>query len=405
MKIAIITPGFLPVPAVEGGAVEVLITNLIEENEIKKLFEFDIYTVPSDKLKNYNYEKTNIIQVKVNKFIKFFCKFRNAFFKLFKLRKRYEAFNEVLIKKYLKKGYDYILIENTMKIYEDIYLKTEYKDNLLYHMHNDIDGTTKPEYLCEFISKTAKGIFVVSNYIKNRFNNVCFSNRVKVLYNCVDTNKFNSKNVKNVDSLREKYNIKNDDVVFMFSGRINKEKGIKEFIKAFTLIKNKEKVKIIIVGSSWFTIKNEDEYFNELKELSRGLEDKIIFTGYIYPENMSSIYALADVVVIPSMWEEPFGVVALEAMAMQLPLIVTNSGGLPEVVDENCAIIIDKKDGVENKLAKAMENLLEDEQLRNRMGQNAYDRIKSIKEFDKVNYYDNFCNLINEISNNKAFPK
>ena len=99
----------------------------------------------------------------------------------------------------------------------------------------------------------------------------------------------------------------------------------------------------------------KDEYFKKLIEESRGYEDRIVFTGYVFPEDMPAIYTLGDVLVIPSMWEEPFGVVALEGMAMKVPIIATNSGGLVEAVsythlrahetrhDLVCRLLLEKK--------------------------------------------------------------
>ena len=74
--------------------------------------------------------------------------------------------------------YGLILIENNMQVYEDIYKHMKRsKNNMIYHMHNDIDGTTKPEYLCRYITDTAKVILPVSKYIKNRVEN-CSPNNI-----------------------------------------------------------------------------------------------------------------------------------------------------------------------------------------------------------------------------------
>lgn len=64
IKLAIISPGFLPVPAVNGGAVEQLITNILDENEKNHTFDIDVYTINDPKLSKLNYKYTNIIVIK-----------------------------------------------------------------------------------------------------------------------------------------------------------------------------------------------------------------------------------------------------------------------------------------------------------------------------------------------------
>ena len=62
MKLAIISPGFMPIPSVKGGAIEQLITNFIQANEQYHLYDIDVYTVADSKLNSYSFKYTNIIQ-------------------------------------------------------------------------------------------------------------------------------------------------------------------------------------------------------------------------------------------------------------------------------------------------------------------------------------------------------
>lgn len=394
-RMAVISAGFVPVPAVDGGAGEVLTTELVEGNEIYGDYFMDIYTIESPKLKDIKYNNAEIIQIHIGKLNWFFCKARNAFLKLLKLKYRFIPYNRRLLKIF-RDDYDVILIENNMQVYEDIYKHTKKrKDNIIYHMHNDIDGSTKPEYLCRFIADTAKVILPVSQYIKNHFNAVAPNNKMKVLYNCIDFDVFDVSKDYNTMELRERYGIKEDEFIFLYTGRVCPEKGILELVKAFKeLCKTYDKIKLLIVGSRWYNLIDKDEYFEKLIKESEGYEDKIIFTGYVFPKDMPAIYTLGNTLVIPSMWEEPFGVVALEGMAMKIPIITTNSGGLLEVVDESMAIVVDKNNNVVRGLNKAMELMLKNPQKRVKYVDNAYKEVRENTVYDRKNYFDNFKKCI-----------
>jgi glycosyltransferase involved in cell wall biosynthesis len=394
---AVVSAGFVPVPAVDGGAGEVLTTEIINGNEISGYYYMDIYTIESPKLDGFKYKNAEIIQIHIGKFNWFFCKARNMFLKFFKRKFRFIPYNRKLLKVF-RDNYDVILVENNMQVYEDIYKHAKSgTDNMIYHMHNDIDGTTKPEYLCRFIADTAKVILPVSEYIKSHFNKVAPNDKMKVLYNCIDFNIFDVNKKYNTSELREKYGINENEFVFLYTGRVCPEKGILELLKAFKKLCDEfDNIKLMIVGSRWYNLLDKDEYFKKLTEESKGYEEKIIFTGYVFPKDMPAIYTLGDTLVIPSMWEEPFGVVALEGMAMKTPIITTNSGGLVEVVDKSMAIIIDKGNDVIEGLEKAMRNLRNNKNKREVLTLNAYNKVKSTHAFNKDFYYNNFCKKIGE---------
>jgi glycosyltransferase involved in cell wall biosynthesis len=391
-RMAVISAGFVPVPAVDGGAGEVLTTEIIEGNEKSGDYFMDIYTIESPKLDKIKYNNAEIIQIHIHPIRWFWCKARNAFLKLLKRNYRFIPYNQALIHKYFRDNYDVILIENNMQVFEDIYNHAKNGTNhMIYHMHNDIDGTTKPEYLCKFIADKAEVILPVSEYLKEHFMQVAPNDKMKVFYNCVDLEKFNKENVSNTEVLKRKYNISESDFVYMYTGRVCPEKGILELVKAFKkLSRENPNCKLMVVGSRWYNQIAKDEYFEKLLKEAEGLEEKIIFTGYIFPEDMPSIYTVADVLVIPSMWEEPFGVVALEGMAMRVPIITTNSGGLIEILDAETSIIVDKNTEVEEQLYSAMIKMREDDDIRENLAQKAYTKLTETFAFDRKNYYDEF---------------
>lgn len=390
-RMAIISAGFVPVPAVNGGAGEVLTTYLIEGNEEHGDYYMDIYTINSPKLDGIKYQNAEIIQIRISFINKMFCKARNMFLKLFKRKYRFIPYNRKLLQVF-RDNYDVILIENNMQVYEDIYKHAKNaKDNIVFHLHNDIDGTTKPEYLVEVIGKTAKLILSVSQYINNRVLNVYNGNNTEVFYNCVDTRLFDETKYDSRES-RKEYDVSEDAFVYLFAGSVYPGKGVLELLKAFKRIRIKCKnTKLMIVGSRWYNVIDKDEYFYELQREAEECKDDIIFTGYVEPTDMPKIYSIADVVVIPSICEEAFPMVALESMAMKKAIIGTNSGGMVEsLLADKVAIIVDKKNEIVDGLEKAMIKIYSDENLRNTLKDNAYREIYDNTKYSINNYYKTF---------------
>jgi glycosyltransferase involved in cell wall biosynthesis len=94
---------------------------------------------------------------------------------------------------------------------------------------------------------------------------------------------------------------------------------------------------------------------------------------------------MADIAVVPSMWEEPYGLTVVEAMAAGLPLITTHSGGIPEIC-EGVATIVERENIVDN-LAAAIQDLYDHPEKRKQMAAAGIERSKL---FDKETYAKNF---------------
>lgn len=136
------------------------------------------------------------------------------------------------------------------------------------------------------------------------------------------------------------------------------------------------------MGSSFFdNANNEDTFICSLKEKAKSIDEKIVFTGFIPYNNVPYYLQLADIAVLPSMWEEPFGLTVVEAMAMGLPLITTRSGGIPEI-GKGVATIVEKSNIV-NNLSIAILDLYKHPEKRQQMSNAGLERAKL---FDKEKY-------------------
>lgn len=150
---------------------------------------------------------------------------------------------------------------------------------------------------------------------------------------------------------------------------LNKAYGIEYLIQAYHLLKEKigegsfAHTRLIIVGEGPL-MEHHQQLASEL-----GLQDQVEFRGKVPHEDVPDIMNELDVFVMPSVWES-FGVSALEAQSCGVPVIVTNVGGVPEVVDDGrTGFIVPPEDA--NALAEKMELLWRDRELRNRLADNA----------------------------------
>lgn len=384
LNIAITGAEALPIPAVHGGAVEVLVEELIKGNEENYKFNIDLYTIADPLLNNIKYKHCNIIQIPQEEV----AKFPN------KPEEKTSPLGLALNERLKGKDYDFILVEHSMRIYNSI--KTHNK--MIYHLHCDVDDENfRPKAVAKKIINNSYCTLSVSEYTANSMNKIVPSEKNKVLYNCVDFDVFNPENVdhKFIEDFKQKNNIKETDFCFIFSGRIHPTKGVLELVTAFKKLREEnENVKLIIIGRPNFGKDEETPYTKQLKELSKNMQEDIIFTGFVEHDNMPTAITLGDCAVVASLYEEAFGVVALEAMAMKKAVISTISGGLIEPLSEECAIFIDKENNVIENIYNAMKQISGKKELAKKLGENGYNRVHSIYDFDSKNYFENFCQKI-----------
>lgn len=404
MKLAIVTSGFLPVPATQGGAVENLIENFINKNEEYKNLDITVFSIKdkkaieiSSKYKNSEciFIDTNFIIKILDKFTYFIAKnilkkdntmsYRYIFQRLYFL-------NEV--SRYLNKNdYDKVLLENHPTLFMTLkkrknYLK--YKDRYYYHLHNEI----KSSYKCEEIIKKCKNNIGVSNFITNQlseFLNVKDKNNFSVLRNCINQEQFNQVlSYEESKKIKEKYGITDNDKVLLFTGRLTREKGIKEILLSLKKVKS-ENYKLLVVGSFFFGTEVKNKFEKELEAIIFELKDKVKFTGFIPYNDIYKIYSISDIAILPSIWDDPAPLTIIESLSCGLPIITTNSGGIPEYVNEKCALIYNRDENLIKNLSEGIDELINNNELRIKMGKESLEVSKALT---LDNYYLNFIELL-----------
>lgn len=395
MKIAIICSQGLPVPAVKGGAIETLVEIICKENEIYRELDIDVYSIYDDDAiessKSYKNSKF-IYSCKNKKYMSVKNKFVSLFRKIFKININY-AYAEEITKK-INDNYNKVIIEGDASLILPISKKVN-KEKLYFHIHHNPLSTNHAEFRKE-ISSVNK-VITVSNFISRGINK-CMSQEKEnvqaiVLRNCTNVKKFNVNNYKQErNKLRDKYNIKNNELVIMFTGRPVPQKGIKELLIAFKKLCNRyNNVKLVIVGNSGFGKEIKTDFDNKLEEISESIKDKVIFTGFIHNSKMPQIHAMADIAVIPSIYDDPAPLVVMECMASGLAVITTDSGGIPEYVGENNCISIIRDENIIINLEEALEKLIVDERYRKTLGKNAHNYAQ---QFNLKRFYYDFIDVI-----------
>lgn len=394
-KILVIISGGLPIPAIKGGAVETLIDSYINENEKNPKYEFEVYSTYCENIEKYQqkYKNCSFSYIKVNSFLYQVDRYFRAFMhKIFKLPIEFKFIHE--IKKDIKrnnKHYDLIIVENNASIVPPI--AKLFKNRVVLHLHNDnVNNQIQDGYK---IFNECRRIYAVSDYIKNRCL-TCDSNSSKVitLFNGINQHELlNYKNTTLRNQVRSQYGINKNDIVFIFTGRVCDDKGVRELLIAFNKLCEKyNDIKLMIVGASFFSAKKKSKYVKELISIAKLNKKKIIFTGYVKHSEIGKIYNAADIQVVPSKFDDPCPLTVLEGITMGLPQIVSNCGGIPEEVNEKNAIFVDRKDLI-NNLKIAMAELIDNSRKRFIMSKNSFERAKL---FTLENYNKNFFMLIDE---------
>lgn len=168
-----------------------------------------------------------------------------------------------------------------------------------------------------------------------------------------------------------------DKNVILHVGRLDKRKGVQYAIQAMSLIlRDFADAKLLLVGA-------DEGYGGQLKYLARklGVEGAVVFAGRLSPSELVSAYKLADIVVIPSIWET-FSHVAIEAFAYKKPVIMSKTVGFAERITSKNGILINAGDY--EALAKAARRLLSNQHLSISMGKEGYQIVEKEFTWDKV---------------------
>ena len=396
MIIVIIVPSKLTVPAVNGGAIETLIQNFIDENEIQQRVEIIVVSPFSQEAfsasKTYFFSK--FIWVKRNNFdfiFKVILKAYNFINRIFLTKKNPLSVETEKIKRIIKNlNYDFLLIEGNGN-YLHHFANIVPKSKLFFHIHSyyHCNSNKFNKYLMELPCK----IISVSDFIKNSLvdNLSIDANKIITVKNCIGKQFFNE-----FDQGKNEYVIDKSKLNIVFTGRIVKEKGIIELVRALSKLKNIGNWHLHIIGSfgSSFGLVNNTNNItseNEIKyELSK-IEGRYTIHGYVSNKVIPNFYNNYDLALAPSICKDAAPLVIGEYISSGIPIIASDQGGIPEYLDNECGVIVGLDDDFVEKLSLTIKNFLENDKILKKMSENC---IKNKLKFSSKIYYDKIIEVL-----------
>ena len=261
--------------------------------------------------------------------------------------------------------------------------------------HNDAYSRFLPKSLNSFIyqlvSHRTKAIICISKNVFKFCSDNLYLNKekLKIVYYGIDPNIYDPKFIDALEILRlkEDFEILKHDFVFGTVARLHPQKSLDTLINAFLIFQKRyNNSKLLIVGEGHL----ENKLKAQVKEL--GLVNNVIFTGK--RDDIPQLYQLMDVFVLSSIYEG-LGLVLLEAMSAQIPIIGTDAGAIPDIISKT-GIIVPAKNI--DELSKAMLDIFKNESKRNEMIQIGKTEIKERFTVDRMfnQTQDIYIKAINE---------
>lgn len=390
-KIALVLPEVYPIPAVKGGAIEELVTILIEQNEIEQKAEFIVFSMENEEARERakEYKHTRVVYIRktslADRIVNRILRYSNRFIKgktlidIAYYRRVFQYLKEHMV--------DAIVAEGGLYHEMRRFAEEFGKDKVYLHIHHHL--------LCEpYIDYLYGGVIGISRFVTQEWMRTTKDRTVRpyTVYNCVNEDKFTKMiSQEEREIMRSELGFAPDDTVVMYCGRILEVKGAKELVQAIINI-NDPHIKLLMIGSAISGGNAATPYVEEVERLVEQAGGRIKFTGYIDNQELYCYYQSADMQVIPSLWEEAAGLIAIEGMLSGLPLIVTKSGGMVEYATEDVAIWVDRE-GIVANLEREIKELARNVERRKQMQKASFERAKA---FPKGRFYHEFLEVFED---------
>ena len=250
-----------------------------------------------------------------------------------------------------------------------------------YGRNSGIKGPTQ-EYINSVewqLQNEAWRVIVCTEFMKRECAHALYTpwNKMDVVPNGVQADKFALPDFTPEEkaAFRARYAAPEEKIIF-FVGRMVREKGVQVLIEALPKVRwGYHDAKLLICGGG-----HRDHLVNLAAYL--GMERHVYFAGFVPDDDLMKIYSVIDIACFPSLYE-PFGIVALEAMAAKVPVVVSDAGGLPEVVENNVTGLTTYA-GSPNSLADGLLKLLHEPETASQMAETAYERVLTTFNWDTI---------------------
>ena len=397
--IFLLPPPGLPVPAVKGGAVETLITHLIEENERQGLLRLECASIPDPDAQaaaaGWKYTRMHWLAPTSPLARRLYGPLRGMAYRLGRELPQ-DPWYLAAARRIRQAKPDALVVEGG-NLAEGARIRTGLaRDVCLVHLH--MQTACSP-----LLEEAYGGALGISEFVLGRWQPERLPCQKHLVYNCVDLARFCPAGPEGASTdapadavppgrapdtaadktapapaapadaatappagqtggtaagapgaavsrtaLRAELGLGQDDFAVFFCGRICPEKGVHKLVRAIALLP--EQFKLVVVGSPFFAVEDSSPFFEELKALSAPLiaAGRVRFTGFVHNSRLPGYYRAADAAVLPAVWDEPAGITAIEAMACGCPVIATDSGGMPEYLAGSGAVLLMRDEVIED---------------------------------------------------------
>jgi len=199
--------------------------------------------------------------------------------------------------------------------------------------------------------------------------------KLVMIPNGVDVEAYAKTENTDLSGFRGKFALPEEKIV-LYVGRLVYEKGVQVLVNAVPKVLEKANTKFVIVGNGYM----KEQLSGIIKGM--GLAHKVIFTGFVDDETLRKLQTCADVSVVPSLFE-PFGIVAIEAMAAKSPVVVSDTGGLSEIVEHDVTgvkVYVNDPDSLAWGIVKVLLN----EAYANGIKARAFEKVREKYNWDKI---------------------
>ena len=388
-RVLLVPPPDLPIPAVQGGAVETLLTHLIRENEKQGLLELLCASVPDDAARRAaeGWQHTKMLYVPRP------SGHRRYWPMVFVERcmgiaAPYDPwYQKVQLSLALELPPPDLIVAEGGNLTQCSAISRMFgRRRCLAHLHGQTGCTP-------VMDDIYGGVLALSEFIREDYlkTSTLDPQRAYILHNCIDTNRFCPGPASK--ALRAQLGFTDADFIVLYCGRLDPDKGIHKLMEAIAALPIPQ-IKLLIVGSPFFARTQQSPFQRRLEQQAKSLGSRVQFTGYIPNEDLPDYYRLADLCCVPTLVEEAAGLVAVEAMACGRPVLATRSGGMPEYLQGSQAVLVERGDTVADQLAWSIRMLYEHPALCAEMG--AAGALRG-KEFSTEHYYAEFVRIVRDM--------
>lgn len=293
---------------------------------------------------------------------------------------------------HLNKEYEFSFIySNTLAVLLGMIYARKRKIKHLWHVHEiivhpKIIASTFPKLLNKYADVIVCNSYATKANLVQRIPQL--ASKSIVVHNGLEA----SQSFEKITNAKELFGFSQTDIVVTLVGRINRLKGHKWLLEASVNLLLQDKIKLLFVGAP---VPGQEYYQEEIEQIITGNDLTANVKIIPYTKDLTLVWAATDIAVMPSTEAESFGLVALEAMLANKPVIGSDHGGLREIILHDATGMLVEPSSV-RELEAALEKLAKNADKRLEFGERGYER--AVTEFSLQKYLDSMIRVFRQMT-------